>query len=265
METTLNKTLPFHLLKAFVAHVIFHHHSAKPRGEGTSQTPPLTRTLIPLESAGVCKRWKPESCASERPHKQPTRPSRKSKRATLPCWLLTSQPQGMFLFQPGEQISPSLQSPAPTKIMSKVQWHYLALQDFFWEKTDLLLLPAVSWQAVVTNLSLPMKSTSFIPVDCDNMSSTHKIHGAAAFLETLLSPHKLSPHSPSVWKPSTRHALGCFVFFSQPETATGNQRGTRPACEPESQLLNSSPQSSQELFAHSHTFFPSFYFPQSED
>lgn len=56
VEITLNKTLPFHFFKAFVTNVIFHHDSAKQRGEGTSHTRPLLTLSSPPEFTGACKR-----------------------------------------------------------------------------------------------------------------------------------------------------------------------------------------------------------------
>lgn len=153
METTLNKTLPFHFVKAFVTNVIFHRDSAKQRGEGTSQTPPLLTPSSPLNSPELVNVRSLKAVpqkehtnsplthqhldkAWENPNKQPRSAglSPQPEGVSFPAWRTEQQ-----------LISPSLQSSAPTEIMPwiglKVQLSRLSKNT--WEKTN-LLLPAVS-------------------------------------------------------------------------------------------------------------------------
>lgn len=153
MEATLNKTLPFLFLKAFVTNVIFHHDSAKQRGEGTSQTPPLLTFSSPSNSLELVNvrslKAAPQNKhtnnllthqhldkAWENLNKQPRSAglSPQPEGVSFPAWRTE---QGL--------INPMLQSPVSTEIMSwislKVQLS--GLRENTSEKTN-LLLPAVS-------------------------------------------------------------------------------------------------------------------------
>lgn len=77
------------------------------------------------------------------------------------------------------------------------------------------------------------------------------------------SKHKLFPKHHPVHKPFEKEHETRVGFFFSPSVRNcdGQPKRHKTSLQPESQLLNSSPQSSQELFAHSHAFFPSFYSP----
>lgn len=105
-----------------------------------------------------------------------------------------------------------------------------------------------------------MESNPFIPLDCESISSTHNTH---RFLETLIlvNPvNKLFPNAillASICKEHNRR-----VGFLSVRNCDGQLERHKTSLQPESQLLNSSPQSSQELFIHSHAFFHSFISPE---